>query len=188
MRKPAVFLITGYARAGKDTLAEALALHLNCKVMAFATPLKESLNRYFTSLGIESVDLKRTEDKVRFRDLLVSAGKAARSVDHNVFADKVALDCHLEVMRGKCAVVSDWRYANEHARLLAKVGRGRLVTIHMDRHGGRPANEEEAATIDTILDTIPIDEGRAFASGDIAGIRDWAGEIANLHCPHVPAA
>lgn len=188
MRKPTVFLITGYARAGKDTLASAIAEALACETYAFADTLKDAVNRYFTALGIESVNVHETQDKVRFRELLVAAGRAARSVDCNVFADHVALDCHLALMRGKCAVVSDWRYVNEHERLVAKVGRERVVTIHVDRQGLGPANEEEAATLEAIFGTVTIDEGRCFASGDTAGIADWARAIADQHSPHVPAA
>lgn len=188
MRKPTVFLITGYARAGKDTLASAIAEALGCEVHAFADTLKDAVNRYFTALGIERVNVHETGDKVRFRELLVAAGRAARSVDCNVFADHVALNCHLALMRGRSAVVSDWRYLNEHERVVAKVGRDRVVTIHIDRAGGGPANSEEADTIETILDSLRIDKSRCFQPGDTAGIADWARAIAAEHSPHVPAA
>lgn len=188
MRKPTVFLITGYARAGKDTAAAAIAETLGCEVLSFADTLKDAVNRYFTALGIESVNVHETADKVRFRELLVAAGRAARSVDCNVFADHVALDCHLALMRGKCAVVSDWRYVNEHDRIVAKCGRERVVTLHVDRQGTGPANEEEAATVDTILDTVEIHEGGHFKSGDVQGLTDWARHVANTYAAHVPAA
>ena len=188
MRKPTVFLITGYARAGKDTAAAAIADFLGCETYSFADTLKDAVNRYFVALGIESVNVHETADKVRFRELLVAAGRAARSVDRNVFADHVALDCHLALMRGKCAVVSDWRYANEHERIIAKVGRDRVVTIMVSRDGGQPANAEEADSIDEIMASRVVDHSGFFRSGDTKALTDWAIDIANQHATHVPAA
>jgi tRNA uridine 5-carbamoylmethylation protein Kti12 len=188
MRKPTVFLITGYARAGKDTAANAIADFLGCDTHAFADKLKDSVNRYFTSLGIEAVNVHETADKVRFRELLVAAGRAARSVDRNVFADHVALDCHLALMRGKCAVVSDWRYANEHERIVAKVGRERVVTIMVNRHACEAANQEEQDSIDEIVARNMVNHSGFFMPGAIASLTDWAIDIANQHATHVPAA
>lgn len=190
MRKPTVFLITGYARAGKDTAAQAIAETLGCEVVSFADRLKDAVNAYFVALGIERVNVHETADKVRFRELLVAAGRAARSVDANVFADHVALECHLALMRGKCIVVSDWRYYNEFHAILRKVGRDRVVPMHVGKYGNQPANQEEADSVSSIIDNnAGIGLASAyFKDGDTGALRDWAVSIANEHAIHVPAA
>lgn len=190
MRQPKVYLITGYARAGKDTAALAIADFLGCEVVSFADKLKDAINKYFTTLGIESVNVHETHDKVRFRDLLVAAGRAARSVDANVFADHVALECHLALMRGRSIVVADWRYYNEFHAILRKVGRDRVVPMHIGKYGNQPANQEEADSVSSIIDnSASIGIASAyFKDGEVGALRDWAVSIANEESPHVPAA
>lgn len=188
MRKPTVFLITGYARAGKDTAAAAIADALCAEQYAYADTLKDAVNAYFVALGIERVNVHETADKVRFRELLVAAGRAARSQDINVFADHVALNCHLALMRGRCAVVSDWRYANEHQRVLAKVGRDRVVTLRVGRFGCHAANQEEADSVDQIVAEGLVQHSAFFKDGDTGALRDWARSVADQHAIHVPAA
>lgn len=189
MKRPTVFLITGYARAGKDTLADALKSHLpTALVTAFANPLKDAVNRYFTNLGIESVNVKITEDKVRFRNLLVECGRAARSVNVDVFADSVAYDARLALMSGRSVIVPDWRYANEHAAIVKAVGHHHpIITVRIGRVGLQAANEEEQDSIDAIFRTVPIVHDAVFADGNTASIRDWAFEIAST-IPDVPRA
>ena len=189
MKKPTVFLITGYARAGKDTLADALRAHLpTALVTSFADPLKSAVNRYFTDLGIERVNVKDTADKVRFRNLLVEAGRAARSVDLNVFADKVAYDARLALMSGRSVIVPDWRYVNEHDALVKAVGHHHpIVTVYIGRFGCAPANQEEQDSIDGITERLRITHYRTFADGEVPVIRDWAADILST-IPDVPAA
>ena len=189
MRRPTVFLITGYARAGKDTLAEAMRdLMPSALVTSFADPLKSAVNRYFTDLGIERVNVKDTADKVRFRNLLVEAGRAARSVDVNVFADKVAYDARLALMSGRSVIVPDWRYVNEHSAIVRAVGHHHpIVTIRIGRVGCTAANQEEQDSIDGITERLRITHYRTFADGEVPVIRDWAADILST-IPDVPAA
>lgn len=189
MKRPTVFLITGYARAGKDTLAAALRNHLpNALVTSFADPLKAAVNGYFTALGIESVNVRETADKIRFRSLLVEAGRAARSVDANVFANSVAYDARLALMTGRSVIVPDWRYANEHAAIVKAVGHHHpVVTLRIGRVCELPANDEEAYSIQEIHERGLVQSGKIFADGDTGSIADWAMQIAST-IPDVQAA
>jgi len=189
VKKPTVFLITGYARAGKDTLASALhELMPTALVTSFAEPLKSAVNRYFTDLGIESVNVKETSDKVRFRNLLVEAGRAARSVDANVFADKVAYDARLALMSGRSVIVPDWRYLNECSAIVRAVGHHHpLITIRIGRVGCAAANQEEQDSLDEIFHSIDFDFDAVFSDGQIGVIRDWAADILST-IPDVRAA
>ena len=188
MRRPTVFLITGYARAGKDTLADRIADLTGAAKVSFADDLKAAGNRFFTSLGIESVDLKRDADKSRFRDLLVAAGKAARSVDPDVFARHAAERARYNILAGRCVVVPDWRYANEHRVLWATVAPAKVVTVLIERQGNGPANEEEARTIGEIVETVRIDAHGTYVSGDLASIDTLAHLLVDDHAKVVPAA
>ena len=189
MKKPTVFLISGYARAGKDTLADGIASGLEaCTTLHFATPLKAAVNRYFTALGIESVDVNRTEDKVRFRDLLVAAGKAARSVNREVFADNVALSAKLEVLRGRSVVIADWRYANEYHAVRRALPPGtELIPIYLSREGLQPANAEERETIEGILEQGLARFSYSFPENAASEVRDLGLTLAQ-GIPCVPAA
>lgn len=188
MHRPTVFLIGGFSRAGKDTLADRIAALTGAAKVAFADDLKAAGNRFFTSLGIESIDLKKDIHKTRFRDLLVAAGKAARSVDPDVFARHAAERARYNILAGRCVVIPDWRYDNEMAVVWNHVAPARVVSVLIERTNAGPANEEESHTIANILDNCTIDEARLFDSGDLASIDTFAHELVDTYCPHVPAA
>ena len=188
MHRPTVYLIGGFARAGKDTLADRIAALTGAAKVSFADDLKAATNRVFTSLGIESVDLKAEADKARFRDLLVAAGKAARSVDPDVFARHAGERARYNILAGRSVVIPDWRYANELAVVHRLVSPARVVSVLIERTNNGPANDEEARTIRDILDHVTIDQARIFDTGDLGAIDTFAHELVDLYSPHVPAA
>lgn len=180
MHRPTVFLVTGYARSGKDTLADALVQRIpGCVKIAFADSLKDAGNRFFTALGIEDVNLRSTYDKIKHRDLLVAMGKAARSIDPDVFARCAADRARYNVLAGRCVVISDWRYLNEYTAIQRICYPARIVTISLTRSGGVPANEEEQESIRDIDAAVTYDYDRHFADRDIQGIDDFSHELAN---------
>ncbi len=118
MSAPTLVLISGFARAGKTTLASGLlewstrpAENIN-----FADALKEAANHYMDYLGLEG-DFFREDFKVDNRDFLVHAGKFARRMDRDVFARHFANWCpvmkHHDQVSPETVVCSDWRYINE---------------------------------------------------------------------------
>lgn len=187
MHRPTVFLITGYARAGKDTLADRIVDLTGARKVSFADSLKEAGNRFFTSLGIESVDLKDTKDKVAHRDLLVAMGKAARSVDPDVFARHAAEKARYSILAGRCVVIPDWRYENEHKVVHTLCYPAPVVRVHILTSGVGPANEEEDNSIHQIMYN-GVKDSRCFKPGDLAGIDEWAHELVDKYVPQVPAA
>ena len=188
MHRPTVFLIGGFSRAGKDTLADRIAALTGAAKVSFADDLKAAANRVFTSLGIESVDLKAEPDKVRFRDLLVAAGKAARAVDPDVFARHAGQRARYSILSGRCVVIPDWRYLNELAVVHRLVAPARVVTVLIEKTCNAPANEEEARTIRDILDNVTIDQARIFDTGDLNGIDTFAHQLVDDYAHRVPAA
>ena len=179
MHRPTVFLITGYARAGKDTLADRISAITGARKVAFADTLKEAGNRFFTCLGIESVDLKENAHKVAHRELLVAMGKAARSVDADIFARHAAEKARYNILAGRCVVIPDWRYVNEMQLLHRLVYPAPVVPIHISTYGVGPGNGEEERSINQILYN-GVENSRSFNQGDLAAIDDWAHDLVSL--------
>jgi hypothetical protein len=173
-----VILITGYARAGKDTLAEGIALashhpviHLN-----FADTLKQACDAYLQSLDIGGAGASRTfrneAFKVKHRHFLVEAGTFARSIDRDVFALAFTRQCNLILRNAQntnlglntTIVCSDWRYLNEYSIVSEILGKNgwRVFTVQIDTTGNGAANEEEGKSIGEIVRNIPINLNYSF--------------------------
>ena len=187
MRRPTLFLITGFSRAGKDTLADALVDQLTgARKVAFADPLKDAANLFLERLNLHGLaDLRTDADKVRHRDFLVAGGKMARALRPTVFADLAAGRARDLLLAGRCAVISDWRYLNELEAATRACCPHVIRTVYLGRRGLGPANEEEAINV-TGLEPL-CDTREYFEDGDTGGISDLAHDLAN-EVPEVPGA
>jgi hypothetical protein len=95
--KHVVIPIAGFARAGKDTLANAIFDHLDQDepgysviLMKFADELKQSLQAALNAAGVKiDVFTEDTDKKAALRPLLVAYGEYCRSQNPNVWVDKV---------------------------------------------------------------------------------------------------
>jgi hypothetical protein len=180
MSKPTLILITGYARAGKDCLAEGIMGGIGPSTAwahkrNMADTLKESCNLFLESLNLDGFrehdgppnDFFHESFKVRNRHFLVQAGTFARSIDRDVFAAAFARKCLSFAADGPGVVVcSDWRYLNElrfAQRWLETVNGWRIVTVRIDTSGNQPANEEEGMSIAEITREVAIDVSFTFA-------------------------
>jgi hypothetical protein len=176
--RPTAFLVTGFARAGKDTLAEAISEASGAKRLAYADELKDAANLLFERFGLHGkVDCRREGDKIRHRELLVAMGRALRSEDRDVFALPVARSAQYNLTAARSVVVSDWRYLNELGCMQEKLGPRPIVTIRISRFGLNAANQEEQDSIDLLSKQVQFTYAKMFKEGDIAGIREWAAEI-----------
>jgi hypothetical protein len=142
--------LVGYARAGKDTVAEILADWDGYERVAFADPLKELALRlnpsvhYFETRGYVSLEAAVEEfgwdwvkDNTDAREFLQDLGDGARQI----FGDSVWMDLAEErmkgVLTGRNVVVTDCRYINEC--YLVHDLNGAIWRI--DRPGVGPAND-----------------------------------------------
>ena len=189
MKRPTVFVITGYARTGKDTLGEAIAnLIPGTKRVAFADLLKSAGNLFLERLDLhDAADLHTDADKARFRDFLVTAGKMARSLDPDVFARSAAHIASHWLTAGRCVVMTDWRYRNELEQVQGRCAPHPVVTVRLHRQDTGPANEEEAFHMSLIEDTCRVDHEAAFKSGETGAIRDLAHTLVS-QIPDIPGA
>jgi hypothetical protein len=154
----AVVAISGYAGAGKDTLADGIQHYLvgaKTERVKMADELKEGINQYLRYIGLPEIAF--TEDralKAILRPLLVEAGKYARSQDKAIFA-KLATG----IMRGAAArgasvvFVTDLRYLNEFnvLRDTCLENGWRYMPVYVRTAGVLPANDEERDSIAELL-------------------------------------
>lgn len=176
MAQPTLILITGYARAGKDTLADGIigGASGSSKILrrSFADSLKDAGDNFLEDIGLrsDSANFRNEAFKIRHRDMLVALGAGARSINPNVFADLFVNACmDFEVQTGPAGkpplvVASDWRYVNElrvsEFRLLG-IG-WRIVKVMIETAGVTAANEEEGVSIGKIAREVAPDFVYAF--------------------------
>jgi hypothetical protein len=189
--KPLVFMITGVARAGKDTFAACMMEKFNgngnrCEVFKFADVLKERANDVLRAMGVFKqgvVDFHAEDFKVKHRGLLVELGRTLRGVDKDIFARhlnaQVALFMDYAPLDVRpIALVSDWRYLNEYLFLTRHLD-AQIVTVEIQRPGFGPANEEEAGSLADMMASMQILHTRLAV--DPAGVRAVASEIYHIY-------
>jgi len=194
--KHVIIPISGFARAGKDTLANAIFDHLakdepeySVIIMKFADALKESMQLSIDDAGV-AVDVftEDTAKKTALRPLLVAYGQYCRSQNPNVWVDKVvesintwADDTLLDSgSAGSVVIVPDLRYSNEYHKLEALcIKRGwSYVPIYIERQFNMPANNEEAESIGIMASKGYFTRDNAlqvcFADNSTELISQWA--------------
>jgi hypothetical protein len=194
--KHVVIPIAGFARAGKDTLANAIFDYLDQDepsysviLMKFADALKQSLQASLDEAGIKvDVFTEDTDKKAALRPLLVAYGEYCRSQNPNVWVDKVIKDINTWAdetiadsdSTGSVVLIPDLRYANEYQKLEALcIKRGwAYVPIYIERGGNLPANNAEAESIGLMAARGYFARDNAlqvgFADGSVELISQWA--------------
>jgi len=170
MSAPTLVLISGFARAGKDTLATGILEWSTrpSRKVNFADYLKDAGNDFLMSLNLEG-NFHDERFKVQHRDFLVAAGKLARSLDVDIFAKNLANFCPIQMGPDEVApetvVCSDLRYANDVAvcqDVLHDLG-WRVRTVYVSTAGIGPANQEELDSICEIREKHAFDLELTFA-------------------------
>jgi hypothetical protein len=194
--KHVVIPVSGFARSGKDTLADAIYELLeqdepeySCIVLKFADALKESLQIALDEAGVNiDVFTEDTAKKAALRPLLVAYGEYCRSQNQNVWVDKVIehinnwadITCKDSGSEHSVILIPDLRYANEYEKLEALcVKRGwAYVPIYIERQFNLPANNAEAESIGLMAAHDCFRKGNAlqvcFPDNSVEQIRQWA--------------
>lgn len=174
MSAATLVLVTGYARSGKDTLAEGIMTGISASTRwaekrSFADTLKEGGNEYLKFLGLDSddSDFYNEDFKVRHRDYLVTAGRLARSINVDIFAAAFTNKCisYCSTHGPGMVVCPDWRYLNEYRFVKLWLGDcygWRIVTVKIDTVGVGPANEEEGLSIGAMTREMAFDISLKF--------------------------
>ena len=157
---PMVILLSGYARAGKDTFAKGLIKGAKTSTarLAFGDQLKSAADEFLTYLGLADHSFFHEGFKVKHRDVLVTLGTMARSLDKDVFANALC-DKAIE-MDAFHIVVTDCRYANEVKVVKGTLGEldgYKVVHIRIETEGVLPANDEERRSFEEMDRETPPD-------------------------------
>jgi hypothetical protein len=181
-----VLLVSGFARAGKDTFADGLLARveqrrfsrtaasrvLDFYKTSFANSLKSAANEYLKSTdqlnSQAGVDFFDEQFKATNREVLVALGRMSRSLNQNIFAELTANRIARRDFwntRDQVVVVPDWRYLNELKVLtdiLTPLG-WRVLTVRVDTQGVEPANDEELQSLAEIRREVAVDFEYRFA-------------------------
>lgn len=170
MAAPTLVLISGFARAGKDCLATGILEWAKrpARKTNFADHLKDAGNDFMWSLNLEG-DFHNEAFKVKHRDVLVTLGRFARSLNVNVFAENLANYAPIQMSADQLApetvVCSDLRYLNE-VRVCQDIlwERGwKVRTVFVSTAGVGPANDEELDSICELKAEHSFDQEFVFA-------------------------
>jgi hypothetical protein len=188
--------IAGFARAGKDSLADAIFELLeqdepeySVIVLKFADALKESLQLSLDEAGVKiDVFTEDTKKKAALRPLLVAYGEYCRGQNQNVWVDKVIE--HIGTWTeetiaesgsmGSVILIPDLRYLNEYRKLESICVKNGwvFVPIYIEREGNLPANNAEADSIGMMAAHGCFSRDNAlqvcFPDNSVEAIRQWA--------------
>jgi hypothetical protein len=192
MSKPKhIVAISGYARAGKDTLADNLLIELSRRQVPtikykFATALKRAANRALWEVGVGfDAETEDAAGKEKIRPLLVCLAQFCRAYDKDIFANATVKRIDAAFTGGlSVAVISDLRYQNEFECLheYVKVTESKLTHIDIHRRGVFAAHQEELDSIEGLLGATyqyPFFHGVEFSDRDVAGIAMYAASVAD---------
>ena len=186
--KPVIVLLTGYARAGKDTFADGFE-EANTrdssyvKRMSFAFSLKHALG-YAVEPFFPNLSYFNDEAKMEDRALLVEFGRAMRRRDRDVFVRSLVnvIGPMTETSPHSNIIITDCRYLNEYRYLKMSLEHYfRVVSVYIETTGVGPANEEEGLSIGEMFREVAFDHQFYFRQNDAQGIRQEGARIAALY-------
>jgi hypothetical protein len=191
-----VIPVAGFARSGKDTLANAIFDHLeesepsySVITLKFADALKADMEKSMKAVGVK-VDAftEDSAEKAKLRPMLVAYGEYRRSLDPDVWVKKVIKEIDVWVNEtleetdstGSVILIPDLRYLNEYEKLeaLCQQNDWAFVPIYIERHGNLPANDQEAESIAQMAAKGCFNRGDAlqlsFGDKSVERISQWA--------------
>lgn len=137
---PIIVGVAGVARAGKDSLADALVKTFNqykpelrvCRY-AFADELKKDLESFFKEkYGVSAIELPK-EVKHIYRPMLIAHGQVARAISKNkywweIVAEKIKYD------EPHIAIISDVRYILDENSEVDWIRKNNGLYLHVKRY------------------------------------------------------
>jgi hypothetical protein len=176
-----IIAISGYARSGKDTLAEYLCEMLpDARPISFAKPLKELVYRLYPDIAelVDKVGWEQAKDTatqdivgVGVRKTLQHTGETCRAIlGQDIWVD--TLIQHIDTAH--TWIVTDLRYLNE-AEKLWSLG---ATLVRIERPGVGPANDHIS---ETNLDSWTQWDIIVANDRSLADLRESARHLVNVH-------
>ena len=180
---PTIILLSGYARAGKDTFARGIKEQgYNVMTTSVAYGLKEISDDYLAGLGLQNdqtMSFFNDSFKAKYREFLVAGGRFARSINKDIFIDQLIE--RIDPIKNMDVVVTDWRYINEINKVREMMISWRIITVYIETLGNFASNEEEALSIAEMRRAMACDYEFYFAPDSEKAIvktgRDFAREL-----------
>lgn len=140
MPKPLIVLISGWAHAGKDSVAKILVETYDFQKYAFADPIKHKVSED-EGIPLEwCYDQKKKAEALpsnpqrTLREELIRVGEEARELDKEIWANVIAEKILKAMKKGKTKfVISDWRMIEELWALQKKVPDAVIVPVRVVR-------------------------------------------------------
>ena len=140
MSQPLIILISGWAHAGKDSVAKILVESYEFQKVAFADPIKHQVARDLDIPLEWCYDQERKaallpNNKERtLREELIRVAESAREADKEIWARAVGEKIQKAIQRGKRKfVISDWRHIEEVWALQKCVPTACIVPTRVER-------------------------------------------------------
>jgi hypothetical protein len=140
MTKPLILLISGWAHAGKDSVAKILVETYDFQKYAFADPIKQKVAEE-EGIPLEwCYDQKRKAEALpsnperTLREELIRVGEDARELDKEIWAKVIGEKIQKAVKKGKQKfVISDWRMIEELWALQKLLPEATIVPLRVIR-------------------------------------------------------
>jgi dephospho-CoA kinase len=140
MSQPLIVLISGWAHAGKDSVAKILVESYDFQKIAFADPIKHQVARDL-DIPLEwcydqekKAALLPNNKERTLRDELIRVAETARETDKQIWARAVGEKILKAIQRGKRKfVISDWRHIEEVWALQKCIPTACIVPTRVER-------------------------------------------------------
>ena len=155
--------LSGYARSGKDTVAQLLCLNYGFKRISFADPMREAiltLNPKIDSIThvshyVEDYGWDLAKQNPEIRRLLQVFGT---DVGRRMFGEDVWIDIAFKhIDRDSRVVIADVRFPNE-AKAIKDRG-GKVIRINRHNHSAVNAHKSEIAMDNYMFDHVLYNDG-----------------------------
>ena len=156
---PEIIGLGGVARVGKDTLCNEMISEfkkygIKASRLAFADQLKKDLEKFLLDKTGVNVYTDDDSNKKNIRPLLVEYGKLMRQLsDGKCWIDKLRTLVNLNISNNTISIITDVRYPNETEWINSFP---KSLTVHIQRKGMPPANEEESHNDPLVRDLSKI--------------------------------
>jgi hypothetical protein len=140
MSQPLILLISGWAHAGKDSVAKILVESYDFQKIAFADPIKQQVARDLEIPLEWCYDQERkaallpNNSERTLREELIRVAEAARATDKEIWARAVGEKIQKAIQRGKRKfIISDWRHLEELWALQKCIPNACIIPTRVER-------------------------------------------------------
>jgi hypothetical protein len=140
MSEPIILFISGWAHAGKDSLAKILVESYEFQKLAFADPIKQQVAKNLEIPLEWCYDQdKKAESMVilqgrTLRDEIIRVAEEAREDDPEIWGRAIGEKIHKSVQRGGSRfVISDWRHLEELWAVQKILPKALLIPLRIER-------------------------------------------------------